>query len=188
MKQFTLAYYRDEVGQELLMFKNERAFAIERWLHYVDVNFDRIFKDMQIDYVLRALGSNEISGINKNTPLDLMGRLLAEKFNAKYIDNVLRKERTEQLKFAGDKYNRQKILNYTYTCNLKDLKQNARYLIIDDVSTTGTTFNEINRSLMEASNNTADTACFSLVQTLWNRDYTYEKQEFNSKFYKKLTA
>jgi len=43
MKHFTLAYYRDEVGQELLMFKNERAFAIERWLHYVDVNFDRIF-------------------------------------------------------------------------------------------------------------------------------------------------
>lgn len=188
MKHFTLAYYRDEVGQELLMFKNESTYAIERWLHYVDVNFDRIFKGMQIDYVVRALGSNETSAINKNTPLDLMGRLLAKKFNAKYIDNVLRKTRTEQLKFAGDKYNRQKILDHTYTCNLKDLKQNANYLIVDDVSTTGTTFNEINRSLMEASNNNANTTCFSLVQTLWNRDYTYEKKEFNSKFYKKLTA
>lgn len=188
MKKIALAYYRDEVGKELLMFKQENSTSIYRWLHYVEVNFENIFKDMKVDYIVRALGSNEMSNNNQNTPLDLMGELLAKKFNAKYVTDILSKDRTQQLKFAGDKYNRQKILNHTYTCNLKDLKQNARYLIIDDVSTTGTTFNEINRSLMEASNNNANTTCFSLVQTLWNKDYTYEKQMFNSKFYKKLMA
>ena len=72
--------------------------------------------------------------------------------------------------------------------DLNNLDKDATYLIIDDVSTTGTTFNEIIRAINEASNNKAILNTFSLVQTLWNRDYTSDKQNYNSKFYKQLTA
>lgn len=188
MKKIALAFYRDEVGKELLLFKKENQGSINRWLHYVDKNFEYIFKGFQVDYIVRALGSDETSTYDKNTPLDLMGRLLAKKFNAEYITDILTKTRTEQLKFAGGEYNRKKILDHKYHCGLKGLRKNGTYLIIDDVSTTGTTFNEIGRAIGEASNNQANINCFALVKTLWNKDYTSDKQEFNSKFYKKLTA
>jgi predicted amidophosphoribosyltransferase len=186
MKNLTLAYYRDEVGQELLLFKKENQTAILRWLHFIDTYFDEIFKDMKIDYVVRALGSNETSNHSNSTPLDLMGQLLAKKFNAKYITNILSKNRTSQLKFAGNEQNRKNILDHQYHCNLGLLKQNAKYLIIDDVSTTGTTFNEIKRAISEATHQQADISTFSLVKTLWNKDYTTGRQMYNQKFYQNL--
>ncbi len=188
MANIALAYYRDEVGQELLMFKKENSTAIYRWLHFVEENFESIFKDIKIDYIVRALGSNETSNTNQNTPLDLMGGLLAKKFNAKYITNILTKERTQQLKFAGNQYNRKQILNHKYNCDLGALDKNATYLIIDDVSTTGTTFNEIRRAISEASNDKAKLITFALVKTLWNREYTSDKQNYNANFYKQLIA
>lgn len=188
MKKFTLAFYRDEVGKELLLFKKENKTSILRWLHYVDANFDTIFNNIKVDYIVRALASNETSNTNEDTPLDLMGKLLAKKFNAKYVSDILTKDRTEQLKFAGGEYNRKKILDHKYHCDLEGLRKNATYLIIDDVSTTGTTFNEIIRSINEASNYQADINCFALVKTLWNRDYTSDKQQYNTDFYKNLTA
>lgn len=188
MSKINLAYYRDEVGQELLMFKKEKKPSILRWLHYIDINFENIFPSMQVDYIVRALGSSETSNNNENSPLDLVGKLLAKKFNAKYVTNILTKERTQQLKFAGDKYSRKQILSNQYSCNLQNLNKDGTYLIIDDVTTTGTTFNEIIRAISEASNNQAKLNCFSLVKTLWNRDYTSDKQNRNTNFYNKLTA
>ncbi len=188
MKNIVLAYYRDEVGKELLMFKKENSTSMYRWLHYVDIYFESIFADMEVDYIVRALGSNEISNSSTNKPLDLMGQLLAKKFNAKYVTNILTKKRTQQLKYAGNQYHRKNILDYTYKCDLKNLDQQGTYLIIDDVTTTGTTFIEMMRAINEASNNKAHMNCFALVKTLWNRDYTSEKEEFNTNFYKKLTA
>jgi len=185
MANIALAYYRDEVGKELLLFKKENKDAITRWLHYVDINFDTIFRGIKIDYIVRALGSDETYN-RDNTPLDLMGKLLAKKFNAKYVTNILTKEKTPQLKFAGNKYNRQNILSQKYTCDLKYLNKNGRYLIIDDVSTTGTTFNEIISAINKASNNQAILNCFALVKTLWNKDYTSDKQQYNEQFYNKL--
>ena len=51
-----------------------------------------------------------------------------------------------------------------------------------------TTFNEIIRAINETSNNKAILNTFSLVRTLWNRDYTSDKQTYNSQFYKQLIA
>jgi len=188
MENVTLAYYRGEVGKELLLFKKENQTAILRWLHLVEKYFDAIFKNMEIDYVVRALGSNETSNQNENTPLDLMGKLLAKKFNAKYATNILTKTRTSQLKLAGNKHNRKNILDHQYSCTLNALKKDAKYLIIDDVSTTGTTFDEIMRAINEASSNQADISTFSLVKTLWDRDYTINKQTYNKEFYEHLMA
>lgn len=188
MANIVLAYYRDEVGQELLMFKNKNSTSIYRWLHYVELNFDAIFQGLKVDYIVRALGSNETSSKNTNTPLDLMGGLLAKKFNAKYVIDILTKDRTEQLKFAGNQYNRKQILDHKYSCNLNGLKKDATYLIIDDVTTTGTTFGEINRAIKKASGNRAKLHSFALVKTLWNKDYTSDKQSYNQKFYQQLLA
>ena len=186
MKNLKLAYYRDEVEKELLLFKKEKKISIYRWLHFIDTNFETIFKDVKVDYIVRALGSNETSNKNENTPLDLLGKLLEKKFNAKYITNILSKNRTSQLKFAGNEYNRKNILDHQYNCNLKNLQKDANYLIIDDVSTTGTTFNEIARAINEASGNSADITTFALVKTLLHREYTNNRQMYNQNFYQNL--
>ena len=188
MKKIALAYYRDEVGKELVMFKQENSISIYRWLHYIEVNFEKIFKNMKVDYIVRALGSNEMSNSMVNTPLDLMGQLLAKKFNAKYVTNILNKDITPQLKFAGNQDNRKKILDHKYNCNLASINPNGTYLIIDDVSTTGTTFNEISRAINEASSYKAKLNTFALVKTLWNKDYTPDREKHNIKFYKQLVA
>ncbi len=113
---------------------------------------------------------------------------VAHKYTAKYVTNILTKDRTSQLKFAGNQYNRKQILDHKYSCNLNGLKKDATYLIIDDVTTTGTTFDEISRTINEASNNQTKLYSFALVQTLWNRDYTSDKQSYNQKFYQQLIA
>ena len=82
--------------------------------------------------------------------------------------------------------NRKNILDHQYNCNLNNLKKDANYLIIDDVSTTGTTFNEIARAINEASGNRADITTFALVKTLWHREYTNNRQMYNQKFYQNL--
>lgn len=188
MKNLALAYYRDEVGRELLSFKNENSEAILRWLHYVDVYFDQIFDGMKVDYIVRALGSNETSNTNYDTALDMLGKLLAKRFKADYVTDILTKNRTQQLKYAGNGFNRKKILDHQYSCDLRDLNKKGSYLIIDDVTTTGTTFEEIQRAINKASNYKASLNTFALVKTLWNKDYTNDKQKYNSKFYKELIA
>ena len=187
MKQIYLAYYRDEVSQELLRFKKEYFSSIDRWLNFIDKHFDAFFKDIKVDYIVRALGSDEEQNY-PNTPLNLVGELLAKKLNAKYVPNILTKSITDALKSAGGRLNRERILNNTYKCNLGSLKQDATYLIIDDVSTTGTTFKEISRAITEASNHKANIVVFSLVKTLFDKDYTAYKQQYNQKFYTELIA
>ena len=79
----------------------------------IEVNFETIFKKMKVDYIVRALGSDEISNKNTNKPLDLMGQLLAKKLNAQYVTNILTKEKTQQLKYAGNQYNRKNIYSWS---------------------------------------------------------------------------
>ncbi len=185
MKTRFLAYYREGVEGELRSFKNGNSDSVLHWLNMIKKielsNFGRV------DYIVRALGSRE-TRCSSRIPLDLMGELLAKKLGAKYVKDVLTKERTEQLKFAGGSYNRKKILDKTYNCDLSGISKSSNFLIIDDVCTTGTTFNEIQRALLKASNNRANINCFSLVKTLWNKDYTSSKKQFNDNFYKKLIA
>lgn len=180
-----LAYYRESVEGELRSFKGGNRDSVLHWLNMIEkLDFSDFGK---VDYIVRALGSGETHCSSK-TPLDLMGELLAKKLGAKYVRDVLTKTRTQQLKFAGGSYNRKAILDKTYNCDLSGISKNSTFLVIDDVCTTGTTFNEIQRALLKASNGRVKVSGFSLVKTLWNRDYTYSKKQFNDNFYKKLIA
>jgi len=185
MKTRYLAYYREDIEGELRSFKNGNNTSVIHWLNMIK-KID--FSDFgRVDYVVRALGSNE-THCSSRTPLDLMGELLAQKLGAKYVRDILTKKRTQQLKFAGGAHNRKAILNKAYDCDLSRLSKNSTFLIIDDVCTTGTTFEEMQRALLKASNGKAKVIAFSLVKTLWNKDYTYSKKQFNDNFYKKLIA
>jgi len=91
MKTRFLAYYREGVEGELRSFKNGNSASVLHWLNMIKKSD---FSDFgKVDYIVRALGSNETHCSSK-TPLDLMGELLAQKLGAKYIRNILTKKRT----------------------------------------------------------------------------------------------
>ncbi len=186
--KFHLAYYRENVEQEVLRFKDAKNDSITHWLHVIE-KLDLSFLP-KVDYIVRALSSNETTCVNTETPLDMVAKTIAKKTGAKYIKTVLSKKRTQQLKFAGNSYNRKGILDHAYHCDLKrfNINDSSSFLIIDDVSTTGTTFEEITRAIMQASSNRAKVTCFSLVKTLWNRDYTEKRKAFNDNFFKLLIS
>lgn len=183
--RYSLAYYREGVEGELIGFKRGDGTSVLHWLNAIkEEDFSCIGK---VDYIVRALGSRE-TRCNSRTSLDLVGELLAKKLRAKYIRNILSKKRTEQLKFAGNGYNRKAIIHKAYNCDLQSISKNSSFLIIDDVNTTGSTFDEIERAILTASKHQAKISCFSLVRTLWNKDYTTERKVYNDNFYKKLIA
>jgi len=182
-----LAYYNDiNIKHELLNFKNGYKTSIQRWWNFIDENFDFIFKDLKIDYIVRALSSKEKSHSNY-TGLDLLGELLAQRFNAEYVNDIFSKPITKQLKSVGGAYNRQAVLSGKYRVDLSRLEKGKNFLVIDDVTTTGTTFNEIKRAILKEDSQ-AKVEEFALVKTLWDRDYSLEKRAYNQKFYKSLMA
>jgi len=181
-----LAYYRGNVKMELLNFKKGYETSIQRWWNFIDSHFNVVFKDMKVDYIVRALSSRETHHSTYNG-LDLLGELLAKRFNAEYVNDILFKPVTEQLKFAGGIYNREAILRGKYNADLSKLEKGKTFLVIDDVSTTGTTFNEIKRAILKEDSQ-AKVEGFALVKTLLDKNYTQSKAEYNEKFYQTLMA
>jgi len=183
-----IAYYKDEVESEVIKFKNGDEVSVHHWLNIIKKLSSSTFP--KVDYIIRALGSRESSCTTITQPLDLVGELIAEKIGATYITTILSKQKTEQLKFAGGEFKRQAILNNTYSCDLatNNISNESSFLIIDDVSTTGTTFTEIKRAILKASKKRAEVHCFSLVKTPWNRHYNHKTQKLNHDFYEKLIS
>ena len=114
------------------------------------------------DVGVRALSSGETnSNDNHNHPIHrLLKSGLLKNDN---VGHVLSKPVTNQLKFAGSSANRKQILDNTYSCK-SSIKQYNSVLIVDDVITTGTTIEEIIRSI-KAQKPTMKIIVFCLSKT-----------------------
>jgi hypoxanthine-guanine phosphoribosyltransferase len=190
-KHFALAYYArssNHLKNELLRFKNNNLSSITKWNNILN-NID-LETFSKVNYIVRALGSREEYS-KKEIALDIVGKNFANILEAEYIPNILSKEITLQMKYLGQKFYRKQAIHNKYYCDISQIKKDNKdlvFLIIDDVSTTGATFDEIERVILEATDYEAKVYSFSLLKTLLDRDFDSQKQIHNQNFYKKLIA
>ena len=155
---YHLAYYfpssrgreSDTISSHILQFKNNQEPFVTKWIELVLNEVDSL---PLVDLIVRVLGSNETSA-SGNTSLDKLGQAIAEATDAKYCPTGVEKKRqTQPLKFMG-KDARQKELDGIFTFSIKGKKignprlnkggkRFKKILIIDDVTTTGSTIKEL---------------------------------------------
>ena len=150
-----LAYYLSAkrsagtLAQKILEFKNGYPAAIKRWSNWAGVELGNL--DIQFDYIVRALGSNETMP-QKGKPCSQLGRYLAEILNAKYAAMALSKSReTRPLHSLASRPERVAELSGVYQAHPEKYNFNGKnILIIDDVTTANITITEIVRAMKEA--------------------------------------
>lgn len=165
-----LGYYLDGIKQEIISFKNGNTSAITRWS---DKSATMVNSFPEINYVVRALGHAELAaeeGTDK--PLDKLAVTLAKSLNAEYCPKGLRKskvlEKSTGLSLA--KRIDQVINTYSFSVLKEALEiDRPRFLIIDDVYTSGTTTKEIQRAIIHACP-MAQVFVFTLVKTLYRSE------------------
>lgn len=111
-------------------------------------------KNEKIDFCVRALSSKESIVLPKSEiGSQKLGLSLSQKLGIAYIPHILKKKITKPMHSISDKSERLSNINGSYSLNeeiIDNLDLNkSRILIIDDISTTGATVNEIARVLKD---------------------------------------
>ena len=120
------------------------------------------------DYILRALDSNETK-VDKEQkhPLDMLAGYfpgVTRRKNIVYKPELLEKiEETPKLHMLGGIQNRSNAIGGKYLCHLKKSGE-IRILVIDNISTTGTTAREIGRAIKKSCPK-AKLGFFALLKT-----------------------
>jgi len=150
-----LAYYLSAnrgagtLAHKIIEFKNGYPAAIKRWSKWAGIELKKL--DIQFDYIVRALGSNETLPI-KGKPCSELGRHLAEVLNANYAAMALSKSRkTRPLHALTNRAERTHELHGVYQAHPEKYNFNEKnILIIDDVTTANITITEIVRAIKQA--------------------------------------
>jgi len=144
-------FSQDINSKMLLKFKDSDKEAIQFWSRKL-ISSAIIEKLSNVDIIIRVLGHDELSSLNKNSPLDKLCKLLAKEIPCSFNPSLLTKKRkNKSLKFLN-KSNRSGELKNVYHFNKYDTKD-FNILVLDDITTTGSTFKEISRSIKVNSPN-----------------------------------
>ena len=148
-KGWYLAYYykmhsekEDLVSNYLLSFKNGTEPITSKWIEIATSFFTG---KLNPDLIIRVLKSEETHCSNSSS-LDKLGAAISKCENAIYSCKSLYKIRqTQPLKFLN-KHDRFREVNEVYRF-IPPKNGLMKILLLDDISTTGTTINEISRAI-----------------------------------------
>lgn len=164
-----LSYYIPEfkpygsLSYNILQFKNFKESIVKSWTNWSKDELSKL--GIHFDYIIRALGSNELS-VSYNKGLDYLGIFLEQKLPSLYIPEILKKNYLTPPMHTLSRTDRGNEIHNSYivTDQTKDFN-NKNILILDDVITTGTTIREIHRALNEVWQN-GNYHLFCLSKTL----------------------
>lgn len=148
-------YSFDAMHKRIVEIKNNKPKPLSNWLLFLD-NIDLSPYFEGIDYVVRVLGSDELSiDINTITVNDILAYAIAKKLKAEYRYDILRKiDRNDKLHESGQGFDgRSSIISNKY---IASNMQGKRVLVYDDLITTGATSVEVKRAISteHVNNNT----------------------------------
>lgn len=149
-----LAYYIPSnraigtLAGKLINFKDGVPNIVKGWCNWASDELSKL--DIDFDYIVRALGSNELTP-TKGKSCAALGRHLAESLDVSYIPTLLSKKRaTKPMHTLRTYQERYDELHGVYVAHDigEDLNGN-NVLIIDDITTTNCTIAEIKRAITE---------------------------------------
>lgn len=160
------------LGFKKNLIENAEALAKYSW--------EIIMNKIEYDCVLRALSHDEtVVPNNSRKGIDIMGKWLSNIRGVKYRPDLLKKTKiidTMQGRHYEDKIN---VLKEVYYCEKSEYK---RYLVIDDITTTGATFEVIEDKIWR-SNRKAVITFLAVGQTAKNM---YTKQIVDKDLFYKI--
>lgn len=137
----------DIVTNALIDFKEGEDYAVDAWTSIVVQELKA--KGIKFDIVVRALSSKELKA-SGDKPMDHLGKNLVANIGGVYLPAALTKTAVttpmHKIKKAVD---RASELDGKYKCGFKTtVPANSRILILDDISTSGTTLTKIREAII----------------------------------------
>ena len=137
--------YSDAYTDYIKRFKANDKQIVEAWSKVV---VSEINNNLNCDYIIRVLGHKELKA-EKDKPLDIVCKNIVENCGLTFPRNALTKRR-ETKQFSKNKLKineRKRELEGNYEFNLVGIKKNPSILLIDDVTTSGTTVDVISKEI-----------------------------------------
>lgn len=137
---------QDRLSESLINFKKAHPLHVAAWNECSLLELAGMALTENCG-ILRALNSEEESVIlDGATPMDKLGRMIAEQFNGRYEPNLLSKLRqTAKVKYLTRVEREQELLDvYQF---IQPAEVFYEILIIDDILTTATTIREVIKSI-----------------------------------------
>lgn len=164
-----LGYYLEGIKQEIWSFKNGSESAVGRWSRKA-LDVADSFPD--VDVVVRALGHAELAVGNAQKPLDKLAKVLARALGATYIPNFLIKLKELQKSTGCTAAERAVQVKGAYSVDISSgviRAERPRFLIVDDVYTSGATTSEIQRAITKVYPE-SQVYIFTLLKTLYRSE------------------
>jgi len=160
---------QDDISKFLLRFKDNEEEAIDPLCNKAAKECQGVFQKIKIDSVIRVLGHKELKKGKTLTPLDKLGISVSKEIGSKYEPLSLSKTaKNQSLKFLS-KTSREKQLEGLYVYKPLSNVLPSSILLIDDITTTGSTLTEVCRAVKESSPHT-DVYFLALARTKRKND------------------
>lgn len=153
----------DRLSKSLIRFKNGNLIDLKAWTSCVIESFPTPILSKPV--IVRALGSQETDIVSNYSPLDHLGKRLAEHLHGYYLPALLSKRQLTPPAKTLSRSNREEMFTDLYSFEGTDFP-GGNILILDDIVTTGITLRAIIRSIRKRLPTLAITS-LTLASTDW---------------------
>lgn len=145
---FYLFKYEGQIRNLLIQYKfNEKAYLYKSFSKFLKKYEKKLFKNEVYDIIVAVpISKNRLKtrGYNQS---ELLAREIAKNFGLKSEKNIIKKVKNNIAQSTLSKEEREQNVKNVYEAINKDIIQNKKILLIDDIFTTGATVDECSKIL-----------------------------------------